>query len=137
MKALRSSPFLPVACLLQAVIFSCCVIGPEAAAGAAADRQLFMKALRSSPFLSPACLLQSVIFDCWLFCANATGEASRPPRTSAAIADWIFMGHSIVVERYWGSCDRASKPSRAHRRHHYGKAVRQNGQKHGPVDTRP
>src|SRR5258705_13911626 len=98
MKALRSSPFLPVACLLQAVIFSCCVIGPEAAAGAAADRQLFMKALRPSPFLSPACLLQSVIFDCCLFCANATGEASLPPSTSPPRQVWVFMGHPNFVE---------------------------------------
>src|SRR5215475_11425330 len=105
MNALRSSPFLSPAWTLHAFIFSCCVIGAEAAIADEADRQFFMNALRSSPFLSPACLLHIVILFCWLFSANA-GAASRPPSTSAAIADWIFMGHSIgyrlfvVIRRY-------------------------------------
>jgi hypothetical protein len=41
---------LPFADLLHAVIFSCCVIGAEAATGADAERQVCMNALRSSPF---------------------------------------------------------------------------------------
>src|SRR5690349_21874849 len=59
MKALRSSPFLPVASWLQVFILSCWVAG-------FADRQVFMNALRSSPFLSPASLLQVAILLCCL-----------------------------------------------------------------------
>ena len=63
MNALRSSPFLPVADALHAVIFCCWVIGAEAATGVDA-RQSFMNALRSSPVLPAADALQVVIFDC-------------------------------------------------------------------------
>src|ERR1700677_525379 len=120
MKALRSSPFLPAACTLQAFILSCWDMG---AAAGFADRHDFMKALRSSPFLSPACWLQTVIFDCWLFWAIA-GEASTAPRTSAARADWIFMGHSIGGGTVVGSrsTGRVRHPF-ARRRRYYGKAV--------------
>src|ERR1700738_1070970 len=90
MKALRSSPFLSAACVLHAFIFSCWVIGFEAAIVDEADRQFFMKAFRSSPFLSPACLLHMDIFDCWLFWAK-TGDASRLPTRRAAKADRIFI----------------------------------------------
>src|SRR3978361_490989 len=69
MKALRSSPFLPVASALHVFIFSCCV-GAAAAAGLL-DRHSFMKALRSSPFFSVASLLHELILFCCVFAANA------------------------------------------------------------------
>src|SRR5471032_369893 len=93
MKALRSSPFLPVADLLHAVIFCCWVIG--AAAAGVEERQSFMNALRSSPFLPAACALQVVIFDCWLLSANAGAAANVTlnvaPNVSAAMVVRIFM----------------------------------------------
>src|SRR5664279_2743257 len=96
MKALRSSPFLPVASALHFFIFSCCVIGAAAAVAVPPDRQLFMKALRASPFLSPASLLQSPIFDCCLvmgalaamsgacLCEAANAEVETARATAAA-----------------------------------------------------
>ncbi len=94
MNALRSSPVLPVADLLHAVIFCCWVIGAEAATGAD-ERQSFMYALRSSPFLPAACALQVVIFDCWLLSAKA-GAAAKvtlklTPSASAAMVARIFI----------------------------------------------
>jgi hypothetical protein len=58
MKALRSSPFLPVASALQLFMRSCWRFLPS-------DRQDFMNSLRSSPFLPVASVLQVPINCCW------------------------------------------------------------------------
>src|ERR1035438_3905225 len=89
MKALRSSPFrfLAAACLLQAVIFSCCVILAGAAAGVPL-RQDDINVLRSSPLrlFAVACALQSFIFCCCAACA-ALGCLVSCATADTAISD--------------------------------------------------
>ncbi len=80
MKALRSSPFLPVslASALQVFILFCWV------SFLLALRQSFMKALRSSPFLPSASLLQVAILLCWgVFSAGAGSAACAQPEANA------------------------------------------------------
>src|SRR5690242_2096697 len=97
MKLLRSSPFkfLRLACLLQSVVLSCCVLCLAPALGALPPlRQELMNFLRSSPFLSPACLLQAVMRSCcfegaFLSCARASGAAASSVHDSTAMS--LFM----------------------------------------------
>src|SRR5512141_542852 len=71
MNFLRSSPFMSPAFLLQAVIFSCCVI--FAGAASLPDRHELMNCLRSSPFLPSALTLHSFMRSC---CGLAAGAAA-------------------------------------------------------------
>src|SRR5215468_7923733 len=74
MNFLRSSPFMSPAFLLQAVIFSCCVILTGSAS--LPDRHELMNFLRSSPFFSPALTLQSFIRSCCELAAGAAGAGA-------------------------------------------------------------
>src|SRR5262245_60269284 len=74
MNFLRSSPFLSPAFLLQAVIFSCCVI--LAGSASLPDKHELMNFLRSSPFFSPAFALHSFIRSCCEFAGGAPGAGA-------------------------------------------------------------
>src|SRR4051812_36909039 len=92
MKALRSSPFLSPASLLQVVILFCCVF--FGAASGLADRQSFMKALRSSPFFPVASLLQVVILLCCAVCAMAGELINRG--AASAIEEMAIISFFII-----------------------------------------
>src|ERR1035441_5547473 len=97
MKALRSSPFLPVASALHFFIFSCCVIGVAGAAAPPAERQAFMNALRSSPFLPTACLLQSPILVCCAVIGALAGVSAANAEAENAIAKAAAMQNSCFM----------------------------------------
>src|SRR5258706_3551627 len=87
MNALRSSPFLSLASLLQAFIFSCCAVFLSPSF----FRHSFMNALRSSPFLSPASLLQLVILFCCAGLASSAANAVVAARGRASIRAAISL----------------------------------------------
>ncbi|MDB5939605.1 MAG: hypothetical protein JWP77_1969 [Polaromonas sp.] len=94
MKALRSSPVLPLASALQVFILLCWAV--PCATGLAL-RHSFMKALRSSPFLPVASWLQVAILLCWAVLAGgatvgAAGDTAGAGAAFAGAADAAFAG---------------------------------------------
>src|SRR6185436_19528574 len=105
MNFLRSSPFLPSACLLQSFILFCCAVCLAEAPAVSPLRQELMNFLRSSPFLSLALALQSFILSCCAFCFSvgsffalscAYAGTARTAKHSNAII--FFMPASLWVE---------------------------------------